>query len=258
MPRTLYDESGYWLQMDSADPLDGWSIDEVRHLKEPCSRPANDSYGHLYLYLWEQFLFFHRQCQQKSVNLIITAVDMQSLGEVVPSLRFDRIDVSNVVDATYLGVGRTLRAVRPFLRSTNKCAVVVSLFMNTIGIIGQYRKHTVMKNALKQVQRYLPLKTLPSGEYDPEILRQMAAADRFLPFDEWFGEYCKQFRVYEDARAEGFEPRTPHTIIKPWPMRFTPQGKKGQDEENFKKLLGSSCTGAERYVEWRLTVPSTN
>ena len=44
--------------------------------------------------------------------------------------------------------------------------------------------------------------------------------------------------------------RQRNAVVEAWPMRLkTKPGEKGADEE-FQSLLASSCTGAERYVEW--------
>lgn len=194
---------------------------------------------------------FCRRCRSQPVSFVLTATDLRALAEVIPESRFDRIDVSNVMDACYLDVGTTLTCINPLLNEANTHSTVVSLFMNAIGIMEEHRKAAMLKTLLKQVQRYLPMDKPPMGRYDPELLRQLVAADMFLPFDEWFADYTERFQVHKAASQTNFQAKRSNTVVMPWPLKFHPGLGDMQDKDRFWKVLGSGNTGAERYVEWR-------
>lgn len=123
--------------------------------------------------------------------------------------------------------------------------------MNAIGLIERHRKQEVLESILGQVQSYLPRDAPLRGAHDPEFLRPLAATDIFLPFDKWFSQYAEQFRIHEAARRIGFRAEGSNTVVKPWPWRFNPSSHDPKDNDKFWEVLGSSCTGVERYVEWK-------
>ena len=102
--------------------------------------PREDLYGCLYFYLSEQLEEFRSRVARFKISFKILDRDLLALpstirsGELeragVPaSQRFDRVDVSNVMDKQYTGVRAILTKWGPMLKDTAHAAVV-GYFMN--------------------------------------------------------------------------------------------------------------------------------
>lgn len=50
----------------------------------------------------------------------------------------------------------------------------------------------------------------------------------------------------------GVQVKADHTIVAPWPMRFTATEPTPAARRDFERLLASAHTGQERYVEWEV------
>jgi len=243
------------MQKDSADPLDGWSMTEIQDFRKlsAFTMPDNDIYGHLYFYLQDLLGKFCTKVRTLRLNVVFTATNAVNLHELVPGMTFDRIDVSNIMDAVYLGVPTTLESVRPLLRPDSKYATVISLFMNAIGIMQQKNRLSVSIDTLLKASQFLPVNPMQLNPHDPKFLRMSASQDMLVPFDAWFKEYMEIAEFKEAAREFQMMMKSQNTIIQKWPYRLKKKlGETGAQDE-FDKLLASSWTGAERYVEWRLS-----
>ncbi len=193
------------------------------------------------------------QVRTLRLNVVFTATNAVNLHELVPGMTFDRIDVSNIMDAVYLGVPTTLESVRPLLRPDSKYATVISLFMNAIGIMQQKNRLSVSIDTLLKASQFLPVNPMQLNPHDPKFLRMSASQDMLVPFDAWFKEYMEIAEFKEAAREFQMMMKSQNTIIQKWPYRLKKKlGETGAQDE-FDKLLASSWTGAERYVEWRLS-----
>lgn len=51
--------------------------------------------------------------------------------------------------------------------------------------------------------------------------------------------------------AAGLAMKEKQTIVDPWPLKFGFGPSTPETRKEFAMLLGSSCTGQERYVEWK-------
>ena len=84
----------------------------------------------------------------------------------------------------------------------------------------------------------------------PETFKCHAARQLLRDYDKLFGHYENMVGMSVAARTAGLRMRVPNTVIEAWPMRLKKKpGEEGAEEE-FKVLMESGCTGAERYVEW--------
>jgi len=144
--------------------------------------PDNDIYGHLYFYLQDLWYKFCMKVRNLRLNVVVTAVNALNLRELVPGMTFDKIDVSNIMDAVYLGVPDTLKSVRPLLCHDNKYATVISLFMNAIGIMEHKNRLRVSKDIGLKALKFLPGKYTRLYPHDPKFLRMVASQDMFFPF----------------------------------------------------------------------------
>lgn len=104
-----------------------------------------DLYGCLYFYVSEQLRLFAMNLKRLNVTIHIFNKDCMDLfkdltsGELVklslpPSQRFDRIEVSNIVDDSYVGFEDVLKTWGTLLNSQNPHSTLLSYSMNWKGI----------------------------------------------------------------------------------------------------------------------------
>ena len=246
------------MQKDSADPLDGWNVCDIEkffHTRSELQSLNNDLYGHLYFYLLGVLTTFYERLRSTAIHFTLFALKMEELHSILgEENRFDRIDVSNIIDANYLGVHTTLKAVRPLLRQDSKYATVVSLFLNALQETAQYHQGDLsnMNRTLKLSSKYLGMGGPPEGVNDPEFLRMSAARQIFSPHEDWFREYVTKYNVEQAAAHQGMVMKDKNTVISKWPYRLKKRlGENGAQEE-FDALLASGLSGTECYVEWKL------
>ena len=144
-----------------------------------------------------------------------------------------------------------MRASRPLLNPENQKSLVLSLFMNAIGIMEQYGGPTQMARTLKIAAKYFN-SGVPSNAHDPVFLRTSAAKCLFFPFDEWFEEYMKLEDFNGAASSNRMTMKKRNTIMPKWPYRLKKKYGQAGAQEEFEELHESSCSGGERYVEWQL------
>ncbi|GJE94081.1 zf-MYND and DUF4470 domain-containing protein [Phanerochaete sordida] len=141
--RTLFDPDGEWVQGDGADPLDVWDTEDVvaTGAKHGCTR--EDLYGCLYFHVLAQLRAFAARLARFRVHIVLTDADACALAAALwggdlagaglgASVRFDRVDASNLGDAHYLGVPRVLGAWGGFVRTGERPGVLVAHFVNWI------------------------------------------------------------------------------------------------------------------------------
>lgn len=242
--------------MDSADPREGYSWDEIDLLIQNYIVSSNDKYGQLYLVLREQLEIFRNQCRKREVSYVSTCVNVTNLRSAFieynrKDVRFDRIEVSNIVDGGYVGVEGTLAAVGPLLRENNPYAAVVSLFMNAVHLVQQSRSRQVFPDLAATAIAYLPRPLQLHNIFDPRVIQFTTTAEYCSPWADWFDEYFESFQLKEEARKHGFKAREKHTIVPKLPWRF--KGDRSDIEGSRARLLRlqeSNLFGGERYVEW--------
>ena len=93
--RTFYQTANSWPMLDSADPLQGWPIDEIIQ-KAPLAK--NDLYGSLFSYLQDVLWQFCRQIGRLRVSIQLFQVDALKLPSIVEQYElgqcsFDRIEI---------------------------------------------------------------------------------------------------------------------------------------------------------------------
>lgn len=155
---SLFHFNGKWLQTDYSDPLEGWkyvcvftvgrwllisllySLDEVIERGKVYGAQPEDIYGCLYFFLSEQLREFYRRIRQfpiafklfnEEATKLSVLIQDGSLAEfgLPASTRFDRIEVSNILDFNYVGLEQTLTHLGPLLAPTSDAAIV-GYFMN--------------------------------------------------------------------------------------------------------------------------------
>ena len=260
--RTLFDvETSEWLQQDSADPIDSWPIEAVQSSGSNHSIPKEDWYGRLYFYIRDKLEHF---CQRIACGKMfrlhfycMNAIDVPFyVNKGVEKVTFDRVEVANIVDMPYLGLDQTLQTLGPLLRMTaeNPHATLIALFMNATHHaekdLGDNYIQDSMRLAMKKVVQFLQVKQTPFNRTSAAMVRMMLAKDIFRDLDHLFTHYMKLTGFSKASREAGMTMRTRNTVIDPWPLRFRKEYGEAGAQEEFDRLMSSSSSGNERYVEW--------
>lgn len=191
---------------DKADPLDGWPIRDVIQVR---TTAPEDLYGKLYQYLRSVFQWFLDRLAKVKVDFELfnmNAVELpqillankyarievsESADEEEPSTSTNRIEVSNITDAGYLGTRETLRFLSPLLQPPheNPHAVVISAYLNAV--MEMVNLSGDMDGVLNMdlLLRYLPDTDLFSmlRRESPQILKLWDARTIVLDRAKFFG-----------------------------------------------------------------------
>ncbi|KAL8772813.1 MAG: hypothetical protein Q9209_002158 [Squamulea sp. 1 TL-2023] len=262
-PLLFNETNSTWLQKDSASPLEGWSTRSIFSTQNLHRTAKNDVNGLLYFHVRSTIEQFCDRLQNpvSKNKLMLYCVDAANLPCLLPTeiraAGFDRIEVSNIADEAYLGLSKTLVTFVPLLkeRSVNPQTVLLTLFLNACEIadrvMGNDSNMILVSAQINQVARYLhPDRSKKLANDSTQSIKMMAGKDLVRDYDRIFAFYMKSvgFEIY--ARHTGVEMRKQNTVVEAWPMRLKKKpGQKGAKEE-FQELMASSCSGAERYVEW--------
>lgn len=104
-----------------------------------------DIYGCLYFFLSMQLREFHRRLRRFPISFNVYSLDAASalpqgirdgvftMQGVPATIRFDRVEVSNILDANYVGIRGVLTSWGPLL-ADGSFAAVVGYFMNWVAI----------------------------------------------------------------------------------------------------------------------------
>lgn len=175
---------------------------------------------------------------------------------------FDRIEVSNIVDECYLGLEKTLLTFTSLIKAPNinPHAVLITLFLNACEIaermMGDRMSGVEQKKQIDKIAQYIHFDTRDLMEAmmnpaSPNMIKFMAAKDLVREYDKIWDFYTsKMVNFSASAYSAGLMMKEPNTVIEPWPMRLKKKAGEAGAEEEFKRLMESSCSGAERYVEW--------
>jgi hypothetical protein len=116
------------------------SIDAVIKGGRAHGAQEEDIYGCLYFYLSDQLRLFVERIQQFHISFKVLCFEAGMLSQVIldnelapygipASIRFDRIEVSNVMDSNYVGINGVLTSWAPLLGGSNY-ATILGYFMN--------------------------------------------------------------------------------------------------------------------------------
>ena len=256
--RTLFDhETSSWVQNDSADPMAGWPIKDVLGSSAKYGTPDEDLYGLLYFYVREKLVAFCNRNANTKMQFHIYCADAAKLPSLIDkNLKFDRIEVANIVDQAYLGLEKTLETCSSLLKppSINPHAVLVALFMNAIEEavmdLGPQYVYQEIASALPKALKFIPL-PITTDKYHPTFLRISIAKGYFRDNDFLFRHYMTRVVDFDNAaRQTKMKMKETNTVMEAWPYRFTKVFGQPGAQEAFDLLESSGCGGAERYVEW--------
>jgi hypothetical protein len=117
-------------------------MDKVFEIRESYGAQSEDVYGCLYFFLSDQLRKFAKRIRRHNISFHITSFDARALSRgirddilsingIPASVRFDRIEVSNILDANYVGIEGVLSEWAPLLKNSRNAAIV-GYFMNWI------------------------------------------------------------------------------------------------------------------------------
>ncbi|XXG94485.1 hypothetical protein Hte_000742 [Hypoxylon texense] len=248
---TLFRNTDSWPMKDDADPLHGWQMSEISAVSSGTA--TNDIYGKLFVLLKDLLARFHRRLGTLDVSFHLLNVNAEDLHDYVKPTTFDRIEVSNISDAGYLGMPRTIGYIGRLLKQPNENpnATLVALFLNAVDeMYDDSEKRKAVESEIKQVWSYMPPRP-PTGPYDADIIIGDVATQQVRDVDKHFNSYMKMQNFAMLTELSGMEFKRQHTIIDPWPLRLKKKPHQKGAKEEFLTLLSSGHSGCERYMEWR-------
>ncbi|KAH6635040.1 hypothetical protein B0J18DRAFT_417793 [Chaetomium sp. MPI-SDFR-AT-0129] len=262
VPNPTFFQDGTWHMPDNANPLDGWSEEELAEYPHP---PASaDMYGKMYYYLRAMLRDFLIRVAEGKVTFRLFHMDAAQLPKHVEASSFDRIDVSNISDAGYLGLYRTLNTMIPLLTtpSTNRHATLITFFMNAIPEMSNPQDTLVsMGQSKTKLMQYMPnllanarvIHAVSGGyQYSLEAVKFVCALELMGDHDAIWDRYTSLHNFSHTASLcnASMKPQQKHTIIEAWPYRLKLQPGQPGAQAEFDRRLAGGMSGKERYVEW--------
>ena len=103
-----------------------------------------DIYGCLYFYLSDELRQFAERIQRFCISFNVLGFEALTLSKLIlhnalvangipASIKFDRIEVSNILDDNYIGIEGVLTSWAPLLRK-NRCCAIIGYFMNWVAM----------------------------------------------------------------------------------------------------------------------------
>ncbi|KAF9225919.1 hypothetical protein BS17DRAFT_777877 [Gyrodon lividus] len=264
---SLFSPAGEWLQTDYADPLGSWDLDQVFQSGKAHGAQAEDIYGCLYFFLSDQLRTFARRIREHRISFHVFNSDACALAEEVgkgtylaygiPStVRFDRIDVSNIMDPNHVGTQLVLNMWGPLLAKSDNSAFI-GYFMNWMAYVEKGRaidaSSAVMRNILDMM---IKNKRVQPG-LDPSItvFLAMRNVDTYYDNSKAFFKFLKN-RGLEDAQRETkLKLRAKHKIV-PHRLRTPVNGRSdalprfADDETWYRYTQLVNIMWTERFVEF--------
>ncbi|KAF7867297.1 hypothetical protein EAF04_005380 [Stromatinia cepivora] len=251
---TIFQSTDYWPMMDSANPMEGWPIEEFMSKPRPS---RNDVYGSLYFYVLKQLQDFCKRISNLQIRFQLFGLDAIDLPGILDERGtgknyFDRIEVSNIGDRGYLGPLKLLATFAPYLKrkSQNPHATLLALFLNVVHEYSDAEDHLgSMKAEMLRLNKYMSLDAVTVSRFEtwnPELNKYIDARSAFRDFDRPFDRFQKECRLNEIGQIVGLKIKSKNTLIEKWPLRLKPRST----QEDFDMLLASGHKGSERYVEW--------
>ncbi|GIJ91024.1 hypothetical protein Asppvi_009989 [Aspergillus pseudoviridinutans] len=252
---TFFQSANTWPMNDNADPLHGWSLDEV---SATSTGPATaDIYGKLFFYIRAMLRSFLGRLPSLKLSFELFQLDADRLPDHLENNSFSRIEVSNISDAGWLGIHYTLSLMVPLLQTPleNPHASLITLFMNAVDetLTDEDRIQDLKPHSptTKRVFKYLPPQGKPTSLYDPELIKFNLGRDLVRTYDHIFERYSKKLKFREAADLLGAAMKETHTIIDKWPYRLKSRPGQAGAQEEFDRCISGGMSGKERYVEWK-------
>ncbi|KAI1777963.1 hypothetical protein F4818DRAFT_456940 [Hypoxylon cercidicola] len=255
---TLFRSAVEWPMVDNALPISGWSLKQI--LDVDIGPAKNDLYGKLYHYLRQLFADFHGRLRSLPAKFDFLHMDARVLPNHVGGMRFDRIDVNSICENDSFDIDVALKKLGPLLQrpTVNQHATLITFFQAAVrrvssvmeSIFPPFLLYAVMAERQKKALQYMPEL---GRDNSINAVRRGSALTIFRDLDWIFDEYMRLEDFESAALNAGLQMKSPHTIIQPWPLRFSGGRPTTKTREEFARLLSSTHNGYERYVEWKVS-----
>ncbi|KAF8137398.1 hypothetical protein EV363DRAFT_1394947 [Boletus edulis] len=263
VPNPSLFSNGEWLQTDYADPLESWDMDKVFSAGKAHGAQPEDVYGCLYFYLSDQLRAFARHLRQHRISIHVFNSEACALAQGIPqgkfaeygvpsTIRFDRIDVSNIMDPNYVGIRSVMDSWGPLLAKTENAALT-GYFMNWVAFAEKGRVADAGRSVLRSTMELMARRNRlrPAANSMLAVYLAMNDLDAFYDASKAFSKFLKDHGG-ADSRLQS---RTIHRII-PHRLKTAIDAKPDAlpefaDDENwyrYTRLINRTWT--ERYVEF--------
>ncbi|KAK2469559.1 hypothetical protein H9L39_18830, partial [Fusarium oxysporum f. sp. albedinis] len=179
-----------WPIHDNANPLNGWSANEVE--TTPSGLVTSNIYGKLFYYVRSMLKAFMKRITYLVMTFQLFQLDASDLAAHLGNETFDLIEVSNISDSGYLGIHRTIGLMSSLLQppSINPHATLITLFTNVVdeNMTNAYQRAdaTVQSPSTKRLLKFLPPDHPPNSHYDPDVIKFSYALDCVRTYDHIF------------------------------------------------------------------------
>ncbi|KAF7175088.1 hypothetical protein CNMCM7691_006492 [Aspergillus felis] len=234
---TFFQSANTWPMNDNADPLHGWSLDEV---SATSTGPATtDIYGKLFFYIRGMLRSFLGRLPSLKLSFELFQLDAARLPDHLENNSFSRIEVSNISDAGWLGIHYTLSLMVPLLQTPleNPHASLITLFMNAVD------------ETLTDEDRIQDL--TPHSPTTKRLIKFNFGRDLVRTYDHIFDRCSKKLNFREATDLLGAAMKETHTINDKWPFRLKLRPGQAGAQEEFDRCITGGVSGKERYVEWK-------
>jgi hypothetical protein len=125
--------------------------------QESDTEPLEDIFGCMFFYIKDQLREFLRRIQTHKISFHLFNLDARNLPKELSRLSlgsFDRVEVSNITDHTYVGTQTILRDWSPMLSRQNTHATIIGLYMNWVMKTPEGRAATGAENMNSLLRKY--------------------------------------------------------------------------------------------------------
>jgi len=268
--RSLFSPDYRWLQTDFADPLEGWDLRVIVEVGKTHGAKAEDIYGCLYFFLSKKLRMFAQRLRSLKISFKVFPFDAGSLSQSIrqnklaeygipASINFDRIVVSNILDANYIGLRGVLSHWAPLLAKSSNAAIV-GYFMNWVTRQEDGRAegagNSVRKALTRRMMDKIKVKDkLRNPEYLANMLYLMPGdIDALYDNSKPFSIFLKKEGLEGILRETKLRLREKHTIV-PHRDRVSLEASPNAlpefpDDDSWYYTRLCSCTWSSRYVEF--------
>ena len=252
-------------QLAFADPLDGWSIEEL--VSFPSGGPSHDLHGQLYYHLRAELeKFCVRITQGPEIWFGMTITNACDPHVTHGRENCDRVHISTCAmepppanvqsDPRYWGLPTMLRKYAGFLihPSLNPHATLIAVFEQ---YYEEDRKAALTKRERQTIMPklrdygFIKPPSLDSPEGKAFKVQIYCAAKILAPFDELFDKYMAEKHFDNAAAFSGLELKQQNTVADKWPRRFTRAPDEEGAKEAFLQKLAEDTKAEERIVEFK-------
>ncbi|KAK0224510.1 hypothetical protein EDD85DRAFT_243310 [Armillaria nabsnona] len=263
IPNKWLFSDGRLMLNDSANPFEGWNIDEIFKAGNDHGTTADDLIGCLFFYIKDQLVEFSNRLRRFKTQIYSFDQDARMLQRTLKSNAsfpqiFDRIEVSNIIDKNYVGMS-VLSDWGPFLNKSNYHSAIVGLFMNWPTWKASGNAMSSSSDASRAMKRMAscPYAGLSPNLSPGKMMSVMNNLNMFHDTSHPFEEYLRDEREAVIARKAGLQRRRIHKIV---PHRCHTKLGIAQSElpciDSPQRWYRVACLGGmtyfERYVEWGL------